>query len=339
MVASLVTTLRPAQAGGAQAFVCDLAQGLVMRGHTVELYCAAGSDVPGVDVVPIEVGPEVADARVMPGGRVAPSVAALTDGFERLFTTLRSRGADAVSLHAFDAAAFDSENFGPGHVPTLHTLHLPPLVPAVVAAAARCRDSLITVSEATRREWEAAGVTGIGVIRNGVPDFDPGTPLVERRAIIAGRISPEKGIEDAIEASRLAGLPLSIVGDVYDSEYREARLRDVQIIPAMSRPDLWRRFASSAVSVLPVQWEEPFGLVAAESQVMGCPVAAYRRGALPEVVEEGVSGYLAEPGDVEDLARAMRECVLLDRAAVRASGRRRLLIDRCVSEYEAVLSR
>ena len=334
MVASLVTTLRPAQAGGAQAFICDLAQGLVARGHRVELYCAAGSEVPGVDVVPIEVGPEVAEGRVMPGGRAGRHVPALSDGFERLFAALRSRGADAVSVHAFDVEAFE-----PGHVRTVHTLHLPPLVPGVVAAAARCRDPVVTVSEAMRREWEAAGVAVVGVIRNGVPDFDPGTPQVRRRAIIAGRISPEKGIEDAIAASRLAGLPLSVVGDIYDPQYHRAHLRHLDITPAMSRPDLWRRLASSAVSVLPVQWEEPFGLVAAESQVMGCPVAAYRRGAMPEVVEEGVSGYLAEPGDVGGLARAIRACLLLDRSAVRASGRRRLLIDRCVDEYETVLSR
>ena len=333
MVASLVTTLRPAQAGGAQAFVCDLARGLVARGHIVELYCAAGSDVPGVDLVPIEVGPEVADGRVMPGGRAAEPVAALSEGFERLFTALRARGADAASIHAFDVEAFQPERMR-----TVHTLHLPPLVPAVVAAAARCRDSLVTVSEAMRREWEAAGVSGVGVIRNGVPDFDPGTPAVERRAIIAGRISPEKGIEDAVEAARRACLPLSVVGDVYDPAYHRARLPHLEITPALSRPELWWRLASSAVCVLPVQWEEPFGLVAAESQVAGCPVAAYRRGALPEVVEEGVSGHFAAPGDVEGLARAIRACLHLDRAAVRASGRRRLLIDRCVGEYEAVLS-
>lgn len=333
MVASLVTTLQPAQAGGAQAFLCDLARGLAGRGHEVEVYCAAGSRIPGVAVVPIEVGPDVAAARVMPGGRAAFPVAALSDGFVRLFSTLRSRGADAVSIHAFDADVFAFQ-----HPNLIHTLHLPPLVPAVVSAALRRRAGLVTVSDAMRRAWEAAGVTDVRVIRNGVPDYDPGSMAVEWGAIIAGRVSPEKGIEDAIEAARRVGLHLSVVGDVYDAEYRATRLKGVDITPALDRVDLWRRLAASAVCVLPIQWEEPFGLVAAESQVMGCPVAAYRRGALPEVIEEGVSGYLAEPGDVEDLARAIRSCLLLDRARVRASGRRRLLIDRCLDDYETVLA-
>ena len=336
MVASLVTTLRPAQAGGAQAFICDLAQGLVARGHEVELYCAAGSEVAGVQMVPIEVGPEVKEALVMPGGGSAAPVAALSEGFSRLFQTLRTRGADVASVHAFDAEAYE-----PTGIRTVHTLHLPPLVPAVVRAAARVRepDGLVTVSEAMRREWAGAGVPRMEVIPNGVPDFDPGAPVLTRTAIIAGRISPEKGIEDAVKAARRAGLPLQVVGDVYDAPYHAARLGHLAITPAMSRPDLWRRLAAVAVCVLPIQWEEPFGLVAAEAQVMGCPVAGYRRGALAEVVEEGVGGYLAEPGDIDGLARAIRACLLLDRAAVRASGRRRLLIDRCVADYEAMLSR
>jgi len=89
--------------------------------------------------------------------------------------------------------------------------------------------------------------------------------------------------------------------------------------------------------VCAVRWEEPFGMVAAEAQMAGCPVAAYRRGALPEVVEEGVSGFLAEPDDVADLAVAIEHCLTLDRASVRASARRRLGLDDALDRYEAAL--
>jgi len=95
--------------------------------------------------------------------------------------------------------------------------------------------------------------------------------------------------------------------------------------------------AESAVTLMPVKWEEPFGLVAAEAQVAGCPVAAYARGALPEVVGEGAGGFLARPDEVEDLARAIRRCLELDRASVRAQARGRLLLDRSLDAYEAVL--
>lgn len=79
-------------------------------------------------------------------------------------------------------------------------------------------------------------------------------------------------------------------------------------------------------------------MVAAEAQMAGCPVAAYRRGALPEVVEEGVSGFLAAPDDVEDLARAIVKCLALDRRTVRASALRRLGLEGMLNGYEAALS-
>jgi glycosyltransferase involved in cell wall biosynthesis len=76
-------------------------------------------------------------------------------------------------------------------------------------------------------------------------------------------------------------------------------------------------------------------MVAAEAQMAGCPVAAYRRGAMPEVVEEGVSGFLAEPDDIVDLGRAIERCLGLDRARVRASARRRLGLAAALDRYEA----
>jgi glycosyltransferase involved in cell wall biosynthesis len=85
---------------------------------------------------------------------------------------------------------------------------------------------------------------------------------------------------------------------------------------------------------MPVEWDEPFGMVAAEAQLAGCPVAGYRRGGLPEVVEEGVGGFLAEPGDFEGLLDAVRAALRLDRAAVRASALRRLLIGPVAATYE-----
>ena len=96
--------------------------------------------------------------------------------------------------------------------------------------------------------------------------------------------------------------------------------------------------ASSAVTVCAVRWEEPFGMVAAEAQMAGCPVAGYRRGALPEVVEEGVSGFLAAPDDVGGLADSIRRCLTLDRAQVRTSALRRLGLDAALERYELALA-
>ena len=109
------------------------------------------------------------------------------------------------------------------------------------------------------------------------------------------------------------------------------------VMETMPRDELRRFMARSAVTVCAVRWDEPFGLVAAEAQMAGCPVAAYRRGALPEVVEEGVSGFLAEPEDIGGLADAIRRCLTLDRTAVRSSALKRLGLAAAVDRYEVAL--
>ena len=331
VVASLVTPLQPVQAGGAQAFLTDLARGLAGRGHSVRLYCAAGSVVPGVELAQVPVEAAVARALVMPGSAPAGPVPELRAAFEALFGELRRSGADAVSQHAFDAEAIELAE----GLPVLHTLHLPPLVPSMVEAARATSSRLATVSQACRRDWARAGVEAI-VLPDGVPDWQPEPGPVRPVALIAGRISPEKGIEDGVAAARLAGLEPLVVGGDYDSAYR-ARLTGVEILSPLPRRELWRLMAASAVTLMPVKWEEPFGLVAAEAQVAGCPVAAYARGALPEVVAEAEGGFLARPDDVEDLARAIRGCLELDRASVRAQARERLLLDRSLDAYEEAL--
>jgi glycosyltransferase involved in cell wall biosynthesis len=332
VTASLVLPLLDAQLGGGQALVCDLAAALQERGHEVTVYCAAGSSVSGLRLVEIPVDETVSGALVRPGGLVAPPVPALREAVARQFEVVRADAPEALSQHAFDAEAIE---FAEG-LPVVHTLHMPPLVPAVVRAASESRARFVTVSEAAGRSWREAGLAGVGVIRNGVPFFElPQVDAVEQVALIAGRVSPEKGTATALHAASAVGLPPRVVGDVYDHEYWE---RSVRIATrAVTRPALWRLMAGSAVTLMPVEWEEPFGLVAAEAQLAGCPVAGYRRGGLPEVVEEGVGGFLADPGDFEGLLQAIRGALRLDRGAVRASALRRLSIGPVVEAYEREL--
>jgi glycosyltransferase involved in cell wall biosynthesis len=335
VVASPVTPLRPAQVGGAQAFVCDLAAGLATRGHDVALHCAEGSDVPSVRLVTVPAPRDAAAALVMPGRpqstSPAPGVAA---ALEAMFAAIARERPDVVSQHAFDAPAFALAV----RMPVLHTLHLPPIVDAVVAAASRVEPSrLATVSRSGQAAWRAAGVEVEQVLFNGVPDM-PAHGSPDPAALIAGRISPEKGIEDALAAARAAGLAVRVAGPHYDPAYA-VDLGGAERLGALPRSELLEVMARSAVTICAVRWDEPFGMVAAEAQMAGCPVAAYGRGAMPEVVEDGVSGFLAAPDDIDALIGAVRRCVTLDRAAVHASARRRLSLDAAVDRYEQALQR
>jgi glycosyltransferase involved in cell wall biosynthesis len=332
VVASLVTPIREAQLGGAQAFLTDLGRELQRRGHQVTLYCAEGSAVPGLRLVTVPAPTGVERALVMPAGTAPEPVPALAPAFAALFERVRADRPDAVSQHAFDAEALEAAR----GLPVLHTLHLPPLVPAVVEAARRAREPLITVSRAARRAWEMVGVA-TDVIPNGVPPVPPAAVRIRPRAVIAGRVSPEKGTAVAVAVARRAGLEPAVVGSVYDRVYWEREVR--MPVAHLERPRLWRLMAGSALTLLPVRWEEPFGMVAAEAQMAGCPVAGYRRGALPEVVEEGVGGFLAEPDDLEGLVVAAGQACRLDRVRVRRSALRRLDIGDAAVAYERALAR
>ena len=232
------------------------------------------------------------------------------EGYDRLFRRVRAENPDVVSQHAFDAEAIRLS----AGLPVLHTLHLPPTVHTVVRACAQSSASFVALSDFAAAQWRAAGLERVQTIRVGVPDFTPLPAVVQPTALIS-----EKGTAPAIRAARRAGLR-------------------VQILDGLPRRELSQLMAGSAVCLLPVERDEPFDLVAAEAQVAGCPVVGYAHGALPEVVEHGVSGVLCPPGDEAALAAAVRRALVLDRRQVRASGRARLLIAPMIERYEAELA-
>ena len=331
LVASPVTPLGGTQVGGAQTVLVDLAQGLAARGHQVTVHCAEGSEVPGVKVHRVQVPEEAARAALVHPGRPAPRVPQVDEAIAAMFREIEGSDCEVVSQHAFDAAAFEART----DRPVLHTLHLPPLAGPVVEAVRRVDcSSLVTVSESSRREWAQEGIKVRRVIRNGLRPAPVPVPDVQRRALAAGRLSPEKGFEDAIRACREVGLPLTIAGSRYDPDYG-IDLGGADFVGALPRPALRQLMARSAVFVCPIRWEEPFGMVAAEAQMSGCPVAGYRRGALPELVEEGITGYLADPDDLRGLASAISGCLELDRERIQTNAGARLGLDPMLDAYEA----
>lgn len=345
LVASLVSPLRAAEANGPHAVIVDLAEGLGARGHRVTIYAAAGSVAEGVDLCEIPVEPAAAAASLRmdapaasPGSAATAATEALDRGFARLFDRLRRDRPDVVSQHAYDAAAIALAE----ELPVLHTLHLSPIDGGVLAAARSTRAPLATVSHTARFAWRHAGVADLAVLRNGVPDRGTVDGALVPVALIAGRISPEKGTDIAIRAARRAGLAPLVVGDVYDSEYfaRQVQplLRPREWIGPVPRAELSALMARCAVLLMPVGWAEAFGLVAAEAQMAGCPVVAFRRGALSEVVEHGSGGWLVAPGDEDALVPAIAAARGLDRATIRRRAQRKLGTERMVDAYERALT-
>jgi glycosyltransferase involved in cell wall biosynthesis len=207
--------------------------------------------------------------------------------------------------------------------PVLTSLHTPPTpwLESAIQAPRGCPVTFAAVSGHTARMWSHL-IPDACVIRNGV-DLDQwrsgpgGGP-----AIWAGRLVPEKGPHLAIEAAIKAGVELWLAGPVQDVEYFEERVRPrlgmrIRYVGHVNTAELANLVGQASVSIATPVWDEPYGLVVAESMACGTPVAGFARGALPELVGQS-GGVLAPPNDVEALAMAIMAAQNLDRRLVRA---------------------
>lgn len=330
-------------AGGLEAHTHALVLGLRRRGHAVTVFAAPGSDprLAAVDLA-VDTFTSSTAARADVG---APPERWMREhhAYLDLMLGLRRRTGrrfDVVhdnSLHHLPIAMADVLD-----EPVVTTLHTPP-VPWLESAAALAseRHRFVAVSSATARSWRHA--LHAEVVPNAV-DTDawyagPGG----RRALWSGRLVPEKAPHEAVLAARAAGVAIDLAGPVLDRAYFEQQVRpllaeDARYLGHLGRAALRHVAAHSCVAVVTPAWEEPFGLVAIEALSSGTPVAAYARGALPEILADGV-GALADPGDVASLARAIRTAARLDRGAAREHAVRHYSHDVMLTAYERVYAR
>ncbi|MGH7721843.1 MAG: glycosyltransferase [Candidatus Dormibacteria bacterium] len=332
LIAPLVTPICEPQLGGAQAVVSDLARELQRRGHEVVVYGCRGSAVEGVPIAAVDIDPAPLASDLFRDGREQPASAAMVAAYMRVYGHVRDRHFDIVHNHGFDAPAISvAVEMG---VPVLHTLHLPPnTVLAAALAEARRRSKQVwcaAVSEAQAARWRAV-VELDSVLANGVPvDEIAFNPRGDGTAVVAARFSAEKGIDLGVAAARLAGWEVDVFGtgyeDAFERTVRRRWERDsaVRFHPPLARRFLWRALGSAGAALCLSRWEEPFGLVAAEAQAAGTPVVATRRGGLPEVVSDGVTGYLVPPQDVAAAAAALGRVGTLRRADCRGHAERSL---------------
>ena len=154
-------------------------------------------------------------------------------------------------------------------------------------------------------------------------------------------MTSEKGPEDAIRIARAAGKPLRIAAKIPRAEtvYFKKRLephidgKNVQLVGEVDEARKQPFLADATALLFPIDWPEPFGLVMIEAMACGTPVIAYRSGSVPEVVENGVTGFIVE--SEEEAAAAVSKIGLLDRKVIRQRFEDRFSSRRMASEYES----
>ena len=200
---------------------------------------------------------------------------------------------------------------------------------------------LVSVSEAQRRPMPWANWAG--TVYHGVPEdlyqprIQPGTYLA-----FLGRISPEKRVDRAIEIAQRVGMPLRIAAkiDAVDREYFESRIRRllddplVEYLGEIGEAEKAAFLAGACALLFPVDWPEPFGLVMVEALACGTPVIAYRAGSVPEVIEEGKTGYIVD--NLDAAVRAVRRIGTLDRGTCRRVFEERFSARRMCADYLAI---
>lgn len=357
LVAPIVTAIAQPYVGGAQAMLADLAQGLARRGHAVTLFAREGSVVPGITIeelsVPDSVRPTQFSASDQLHSLPDPGFIEQCNIFLQLFLALRQRQDefDVIHAHAFDWPSFACSALIE-RIPVIHTIHLPAIVPEINAGLRVLHQqghplTLVTVSQSCARTYEPYTPFD-HIISNGLDiaqiSFVADQPASDAPLLFAGRITPEKGVLEAIEIARRANRSLLIAGGIYDTRYFEQCVRPaIQATPEritylgqLDHQRLWSLMGKVAGLLFPIAWDEPFGLTPVEAMAAGSPVIAFERGAAAEIIRHGETGFLVPPGDIATAAAAVDRLAGLSRQKCRVYVEEHFSFAAMLAGYERV---
>jgi glycosyltransferase involved in cell wall biosynthesis len=332
-VAPLYERVPPRYYGGTERVVSYLTEELVDQGHEVTLFASGDSLTKAKLVSPcaqsLRLNHNCIDFH-------AYNIVQLEQIFQR--------------AHLFDIIHFHIDYFhypfsrrlDVAHVTTLHgRLDTPDLLPLY-----REFDDMPVVSISNSQRAPLAWVNWYGTVYHGLPldlyglQEEPGRYLV-----FLGRISPEKRVDRAIEIAKRARMPLKIAAkvDAVDRRYMKNEIRPlldhplVEFIGEISDADKGLLLKNAYALLFPIDWSEPFGLVMIEAMACGTPTVAFRRGSVPEVLDNGMSGYIVD--DVEQAIDALAALRHFDRARCRRVFEERFPSRRMAQDYVNIYQR
>lgn len=326
----------PPQAyGGTEAVVADLADALVARGHRVTLI---GAGKPGTAADFLPVWDDIQSERL---GQPYPEVMHALKARRAIMDLAAKDGVDIVHDHTM-AGPLNAAVYASLGLPTVVTVHGPlddDLLPFYQALGHDA--GLIAISD--RQRELAPNLNWVGRVHNALRIDDwPFQSDKQDYALFLGRYAPYKGAHLALEAAHRAGLPLVLAGKC--DEPAEKAYFDECVAPLLTDSDTVfgeadaaskRRLLANARCVLfPIQWEEPFGMVMIEAMACGTPVVALRGGAVPEVIDDGVTGIICD--DPEELPDAIEASRAIDPTACRHHVASNFTVTQFGSGYEQI---
>jgi glycosyltransferase involved in cell wall biosynthesis len=331
-IAPLIESCPPRFYGGTERIVSYLTEELVQQGHEVTLF-ASGDSCTAARLEPFcEVGL-----------RLDPQIKDPIPHHLVMLDKVRARSLEFDVLHFHvDVLHYPFLNgFVDKSVTTLHgRLDLAELKPLFSTYR---RAPLVSISNSQRRPMPP--VNWVGNVYHGLPrDLLPFTAEPsEGYLAFLGRISPEKRPDHAIEIAARTGAKLKMAAKVdrVDQAYWDEVIKplvdsnpNVEFIGEINERQKAKFIGEALALIFPIEWPEPFGLVMIEAMACGTPVIAFRSGSTPEVVDDGVTGFLVD--NVEAAAAAVARITRLSRAGVRARFDERFAIERVAEDYLSI---
>ena len=326
-VAPLIESVPPKHYGGTERIVAYLTEELVRLGHKVTLF-ASGDSITSAELVPVCRRSFRENKRAT--DYLSHEVLLMDHVMQR------SDEFDVIHFHTGCLHYLISRHLTVPHVTTLHgRLDTPELL----RLYERFREMpMISISNAQRAPWPCANWQA--TIYHGLPqDLFQFHPEHGGYLAFLGRVSPEKRVDRAIEIAKRVGMPLKIAAKVDPADRRYFKRK---IEPLLNDPHIeWleeiseqqkNEFLGNAYALLfPIDWPEPFGLVMIEAMACGTPIIAYDRGSVPEVMENGVTGFIVN--EFEQAVEAVGRVRDLSRARCREVFQKRFTASRMASDY------
>jgi glycosyltransferase involved in cell wall biosynthesis len=312
--------------GGLEAVVDRLARGLTQAGHDVLLAAPANSSCP-VDQV------EGTD-------EVSPDAAITCDTITEMAHVVKGYAAmgemDVIHDHTIGGPLYRHR---PAGVPVVTTNH-GPFEPRANSLFKCMQGDTAIVAISRHQASTAEGVRVTRVIHHGLDVEQVPCGAGEGGfAAFLGRMCPDKGAREAIEVAREAGIPLKLAAkmredhevDYFKSQVEPLLGGDIEYVGEVDEAGKYRLLGSAVAMLNPIQWPEPFGLVMIESLACGTPVVATSAGSVPEIIDDGRTGRIADRREL--LARSLLEAAELDRSACREVAETRFSTARMVADH------
>lgn len=308
--------------GGVELTILNTAKTLKQRGYQITIVAPVGSVLPSIPVIEIEgQWQTLAQTQTRQDPIVMPDNAVLVNMWD--YARQVQGEYDLIVNFAYDWLPFFLTPFFAGKIAHLVSMgSLSDIMDQAIKKVNQAFPKIIAFhSQAQAATFDI--VNGYFCLKNGLDlsEYEYNEKPKNQLAWL-GRISPEKGLEDAVAAAQITGIPLLIMGKIQDQNYWQSIRQTypdapLQYLGFLSTENLQKKLRQCRALIMTSRWVEAFGNVAIEALACGVPVITYQRGGPAEIIQDGQTGWLVEPDQIEGLVTAISQLDRINRSHCR----------------------